>query len=144
MQRPKTTHFEGVDIMSLIKAAEQKGVIMGIGGGGGAEREIKAREEGDEKTTATVAPLRKSASLESLQKVIQKRESESGKGELMVTKYPRQNNHFRKSPVIQANRLNVTEAALFLSFWYCLTPPSIIHHAYFPTRTSLIKGSSSF
>ena len=85
LQRPKTTHFEGVDILSLIKAAEQKGVIMGMGAGGGAvggeEREVKAREDGDEKTIAKVAPLRKSASLESLQKVIQKRESESAKGE---------------------------------------------------------------
>ena len=82
--RPKTTHFEGVDVMKLIKAAEEKGVIMGIGGGGdgGVEREVKAREEGDERIGAKVAPLRKSASLESLQKVIQKRESESAKGEI--------------------------------------------------------------
>ena len=70
--------------MELIKAAEQSGVIMGVGGkaggGGGGEREIKAREEGDERVAAKVAPLRKSASLESLQKVIQKRESESAHG----------------------------------------------------------------
>ena len=83
--RPKTTHFEGVNVMELIKAAEQSGVIMGVGGkagggGGGGEREIKAREEGDERVAAKVAPLRKSASLESLQKVIQKRESESAHG----------------------------------------------------------------
>ena len=48
---------------------------------------MKAREEGDEQTTAKVAPLRKSASLESLQKVIQKRESESAKGKFEAIDY---------------------------------------------------------
>ena len=85
--RPKTTHFEGVDVLSLIKAAEMKGTVMlgGLGGGdGGGEREIKAREEedgGGEATKVMPMMMRKSASLESLQKVIQKRESESAKGE---------------------------------------------------------------
>ena len=87
--RPKTTHFEGVDVMKLIKAAEEKGIVMGVGGApvegsGSGEREIKAREDGDERrgvTAVKVEPLRKSASLESLQKVIQKRESEASKGE---------------------------------------------------------------
>ena len=71
--RPKTTHFEGVNVMELLKAAEQTGVIMGVGANnalealiGGRERKVKAREDGDERQAAKV-PLRKSASLESLQ-----------------------------------------------------------------------------
>ena len=86
VERPKTTHFEGVNVMELLKAAEQTGVIMGVGANnafealtGGRERKIRAREEGDERQAAKVAPLRKSASLESLQ--CHTRESGSAQGE---------------------------------------------------------------
>ena len=41
--RPKTTHFEGVNVMELIKAVEQTGVIMGVS----ANNTLEVQREGN-------------------------------------------------------------------------------------------------